>query len=634
MAGLGAALMLLSGAAHGDAPMTPPTAYGARAGYAVHLLEGARYGEATDAAEALVDSSSEAAPSYEVRGTMALYVGNIARAQDDFRVASLFTPSEPTVQYGRGLCALFGGRLDEAQAEFDGARQAPGLTLAQAVDVDTARAYVLYLRGNRTDAQALATPAGDDAMRQELLAMIAAQDRPADGEALLKAFLNTASGAPRVREDEGVRGLFEAGHALEPSVTEPALQHTYAARLADQMAYGQRRRGNTVTVTGTVTLSTKTGDTRGVVSFSVDGQVAAMINQPPFAYFWDTRRVANGFHTIQIETDDANGQALATQTKTVRVQNAHPLAVSDGHGGMTDAEYAQTQARLWDLLRLRPAHKAAEWALADRLASRGDEAGADAHRLIAAALDPDYKDARHVARLLLGGRARRVALVGKLVPLASAPPTGLWRGDPTRREVALTFDDGPNPQKTPLLLNALDKAQAPATFFVVGARAEAAPDLLRRMARSGYDVENHSYTHPDMDQAEPIVVEEEVLRANVIIEALTGHMPRFFRPPGGDGGPAVLQLAQEYGLTGAFWTEDALHYEDLATPEGLVHYVIGHLHPGSIVLMHNGPDATITAIPALVAALRAQGYQIVTLSQMTRGGIPMQASHAGKGAKE
>ena len=631
--GLGAALTLLAGAAHSDVA-TPQTPYAAQTGSALHLLEGARYGEATDAAEALVDTVSGAAPSFEVRGTMALYVGNVARAQDDFRVAASLTPSEPTTQYGLGLCALFGGRLDEAQTDFDAARTSKALTPAQAADVDTARAYVLFLRGNRTAAQALAAPAGDDLMRQELLAMIAAHDQPADGEALLKTFLATPSGAPRVREDEGVRALFEAGHALEPSVSEPALRHTYAARLADQMAYGQRQRGKTETVSGTVTLGAKGTDTQGVVSFSIDGHVAAMVNQAPFAYSWDTTRVANGFHTIQIEDDDANGQAVTTQTKTVRVQNAHSLAAGDGRGGLTDDEYAQTQARLWDLLRLRPARVAAEWALADRLASQGDEAGADTHRLVAAALDPDYQDARHIARLLLGGTSHQVALAGKPLPLASPQPTGLWRGDPTRREVALTFDDGPNPQKTPLLLDALDKAQAPATFFVVGARAEAAPDLLRRMAQSGYDVENHSYTHPDMDQAEPIVVEEEMLRANVVIQALTGHMPRFFRPPGGDGGPAVLKLAAEYGLTGAFWTEDALHYEDLASPQGLVHYVVGHLHPGSIVLMHNAPDATIAAIPTLVAALRAQGYQLVTLSQMTRNGVPAQGALAGKHTKE
>ena len=100
----------------------------------------------------------------------------------------------------------------------------------------------------------------------------------------------------------GLRGLFEAGHALEPSVTEPALQHTYAARLADQMAYGQRQRGKTETVSGTVTLGAKmTGtDSQGVVSFSIDGQVAAMVNQPPFAYTWDTTRVApTGFTPLR-----------------------------------------------------------------------------------------------------------------------------------------------------------------------------------------------------------------------------------------------------------------------------------------------------------------------------------------------
>ena len=633
-AGLGAALTLLGGIAHGD-DLPPSATYGARTGYAIHLIEGARYGEATDAAEGLVDAAPGATTSYEVRGTMALYIGDTARAQDDFQVAAGYAPTEPDVQYGLGLCALFGKRWDEAQTDFEAARKTPGLTPSQVSDVDTARAYLAFLRGNQAEAQTLATPAGDDPMRQELLAMIAAHDRPDEGEALLKTFLATPSGAPRVREDEGVRGLFDTEDALEPSVTEPALQHVYAARLASQMAYAERQRGRTQTLSGTVSLGLKmTASTQAVVSVSIDGQVAAMVNQAPYTYSWDTTQAINGIHTIQIEADDAGGHPLTVQTRTVRVQNAHSQAADGGHGDLTDDEYAQTQARLWALLRLRPARKAAEWTLADRLSAGGDDAGADAHRLVAAALDPDYKNARHVARLLLGGDPRRIALAPKPVHLASRSPTGLWRGDPNRREVALTFDDGPNPQKTPALLDALDKANAPATFFVVGSRAEAAPDLLRRMAQRGDDVENHSYTHPDMDQAEPIVMEEEMLRANVVIQALTGHMPRFFRPPGGDGGPEVLRLAQEYGLTGAFWTEDALHYEDLASPQGLIHYVIGHIHPGSIVLMHNGPDATITAIPELVAGLRAQGYQIVTLSQMVRGGVPAQAAPSPKPMKE
>lgn len=612
-AALGAAL--LSGAARGDVP----SPYAAQVGYALHLVEGVRYGEACDAAQALVDTAPNAAPSYEVRGTLALYVGNIARARDDFRVAASQAVSEPSVEYGLGLCALFGRHWDEAQVHLEAARRGSGLSPSQIADVDTARACLAYSQGNLTQAQALASPPGDDAVRVELLALIASHDRPGDGEAQLKAFLGTPSGAPRVREDEGVRILFDSHTPVEPSVTEPPIQQVYAARLADHMANAERLRGNPQTVSDTVTLTAQsTWNQASVVAFSVDGQVAAIVNQAPYTYSWDTTLAVNGWHTIQTEADDAAGRTLTTQTRTVRVQNARSRAVSNGHGTLSDVDYRQIQLRVWNLLRLRPSRKAAEWALADRLAADGDESDANMHRLVGAALDPNYRNGHHVARLLLGGTVRRVALASKSVHLGEPHPNGLWRGDPARRQVALTFDDGPNPLKTPTLLDALDKANAPATFFVVGSRAEAAPALLRRMAQRGDDVENHSYTHPNMDQAEPIIVEEEMLRTNVIIQALTGHMPHYFRPPGGNGGPSVLKLAREYGLTGAFWTEDALHYEDMAAPQSLVRYVVGHVHPGSIVLMHNGPDATISAVPQLVAALRAQGYQLVTLSQMAR----------------
>ena len=518
---------------------------------------------------------------------------------------------------------------------FEAARRGSGLSPSQIADVDTARACLAFLQGNLTQAQALASPPGDDAVRVELLALIASHDRPGDGEAQLKAFLGTPSGAPRVREDEGVRILFDSHTPVEPSVTEPPIQQVYAARLADHMANAERLRGNPQTVSDTVTLTAQS--TAGIrpPSFVLSGRAGRGDRQPGSLHLLVGYDAAvNGWHTIQTEADDAAGRTLTTQTRTVRVQNARSRAVSNGHGTLSDVDYAQIQLRVWNLLRLRPSRKAAEWALADRLAADGDESDANMHRLVGAALDPNYRNGHHVARLLLGGTVRRVALASKSVHLGAPHPNGLWRGDPARRQVALTFDDGPNPLKTPTLLDALDKANAPATFFVVGSRAEAAPALLRRMAQRGDDVENHSYTHPNMDQAEPIIVEEEMLRTNVIIQALTGHMPRYFRPPGGNGGPSVLKLAREYGLTGAFWTEDALHYEDMAAPQSLVRYVVGHVHPGSIVLMHNGPDATISAVPQLVAALRAQGYQIVTLSHMARNGIPAQGAPARETAKE
>ncbi len=154
---------------------------------------------------------------------------------------------------------------------------------------------------------------------------------------------------------------------------------------------------------------------------------------------------------------------------------------------------------------------------------------------------------------------------------------------------------------------------------MVGSRAEQAPDLLRRMTARGDEVENHSYTHPNMNLVIPSVAEEEMLRTSVLIQAMTGRQPRFFRPPGGNADGAVQRLARSYGLGLAYWTVDALHAEDVGSPSGLVQYVMQHVRPGAIVLLHNGPDVTAAAIPSLVAALRAHGYSLVTLSKIAQG---------------
>ena len=230
---------------------------------------------------------------------------------------------------------------------------------------------------------------------------------------------------------------------------------------------------------------------------------------------------------------------------------------------------------------------------------------------------PAYKDGRRFARALFGSP---ISTVGRV---ASMQPVSLWRGNAARKEIALTFDDGPNPLKTPALLDALDKAQAPATFFVVGSRAEQAPDILRRMAERGDEVENHSYTHPNMNLVIPSVAESEILRTCVLIRAMTGHQPHFFRPPGGNANEAVQHLARTYGLSLAYWTVDALHAEDVGSSRGLVDYVTSHVHSGSIVLLHNGTDVTTASVPALVAALRAQGYKLVTLSEIAQGAGPV-----------
>ena len=605
-----------------DRPLTPQ----AQAIWTLHLLEQARYGEAIPAAQALVSIAPNDPFSYQVRGALELYTGSPGPAQDDFRTARSLSPHLPATDCGLALCAMFANHLENAQAQMTLVRQNPSLSPSQMDDADMTLAYLQYLHGDVPGAIRLAQmplhapqPKGTaaDPMRQELVALAVARLQPQQGMALLADYLSTPSGVPRVREAEGLRARFETAPLMvEPAVMDVPLQQMYQASLTEKRSVETRSARGAAQVTGDVTLDAQLSSPRTptFVAFYIDGQMTGMVNTYPYRYEWHSEDVANGWHIIRTDALDGGGNVITSQSRRVQVRNA-------GTPAAVPIPSAALEARVWSLLKLRPARKAAEWAQAGLADQRGDKEDAQAHRAVAAALDPNYKDARWVARTLFSESAARVA--SPTVRIASTRPEGLWIGDTTRKEIAITFDDGPNPDKTPALLNALASVHAPATFFVVGARAEAAPDLVRRMTAMGDDVEDHSYTHPNMAQTPTTMAETEILRASVVIRALTGHQPHFFRPPGGNISPAVISLSHAYGQQVAYWTVDALHAEDIGSRQGLIDYVMARIHPGAIVLMHNGTEVTTAAVPGLVKAMRAKGYHLVTLSNMTAKTSPV-----------
>ena len=120
-------------------------------------------------------------------------------------------------------------------------------------------------------------------------------------------------------------------------------------------------------------------------------------------------------------------------------------------------------------------------------------------------------------------------------------------------ELALTFDDGPNPVWTPRLLDALAEHDVHATFFLVGkfARAEAA--LVRRAADAGHLIGNHTWNHPDLSRARTSNVLDELTRTSDVLAQITGKPVRYFRPPFGARRPYVLKLARQLGLTPVLW---------------------------------------------------------------------------------
>ena len=131
----------------------------------------------------------------------------------------------------------------------------------------------------------------------------------------------------------------------------------------------------------------------------------------------------------------------------------------------------------------------------------------------------------------------------------SAPPNPA-AGPP---EIALTFDDGPNPRWTPLLLDLLAQHQVKATFFLVGRYALAHPELVRRVHGDGHLIGNHTWTHPNLFRTGDVATRQEITSTTDLLQSLTGEQVRFFRPPFGLRRPGTLRIARELGLIPVTW---------------------------------------------------------------------------------
>jgi len=574
---------------------------------AIRNMEDGRYNDASDACQQAVQTAPDCALTHEIRGTLALWLGSKKRAAEDFASAEKLSPTDPMARYGRSIAAIMSG--ENASQRLRDLLNSEGLSPEQQGDIATAAAYLAFVNHDMTQCAAyLDKYPASDSTREELAAMLLAHKESPEAIGALTKFLATPSGVPRVIEEAGVRTAYlPLRGAVEPSIGEPTLRQMYTNRF-EQTLRNPRTSADAAPVSGTVAISAPgTPAANGSVTLTVDGDVAAITNKAPYTFNLDTRRYSNGTHLLRVAAQLDEGGSIDLLTRRIRItnQNAAPAA---NDGGLGSEAYQDFQMRIWKLLRLRPSRRLAEGVLAKLQARAGDHSEAATHLLTAVALDPLGSERRDVGQMIL--RAERTA--GR----HAAPPIAVRSGSPYRKWVTLTFDDGPNPKKTPALLDALAAAKAPATFFIVGSRAELAPDLIRRMASEGHDVENHSYTHPNIAQCLPSTVESEILRTSIVIRSLTGRYPFYFRPPGGNASPTLAKLASAYGVSLAFWSIDAISAEYAGSPDGLVDFVMKRVGNGSVILMHNGIDTTTNAVPKLVATLRAHGYKIVTLRQM------------------
>lgn len=191
----------------------------------------------------------------------------------------------------------------------------------------------------------------------------------------------------------------------------------------------------------------------------------------------------------------------------------------------------------------------------------------------------------------------------------------LEHGNPARREVALTIDDGPDPVLGPQIADLLHRRHIAATFFVVGTRAGQHPEVIRLLARDGFEIGNHTYDHQRLPALKPHEIANELRLGDRKVFAITGRHTTLMRPPGVQYDDKVLEVAKALGYVTVSWTCGARDY-DVQPPQWIAQRVLERTEPGSIILLHQDNPSTPAALSAIIDGLQAQGYQFVTVSQM------------------
>ncbi|MET9449655.1 polysaccharide deacetylase family protein [Streptomyces cinerochromogenes] len=232
----------------------------------------------------------------------------------------------------------------------------------------------------------------------------------------------------------------------------------------------------------------------------------------------------------------------------------------------------------------------------------------------------------------VSGRARRTAavLLPAGVALAHIGPAASWlpgvrllllpglAGTGRPRHIALTFDDGPDPASTPYFLDALDGLGVRATFFVLGEHAVRHPDVVRETVRRGHELGVHGWTHDRPWRPSFARDAEDIARTVRTVHDLTGHRPRWYRPPYGILTTGRWRAARRAGLRTVLWSAWGRDWTADATPESVRARVTADLRGGGTILLHDSdrhssPDcwhATLTALPAIVRDCREAGLTV------------------------
>jgi len=208
------------------------------------------------------------------------------------------------------------------------------------------------------------------------------------------------------------------------------------------------------------------------------------------------------------------------------------------------------------------------------------------------------------------------------------------RGAPTVREVALTYDDGPNPPYTDRILDVLQAERVPATFFVVGRAAAAYPETIRRIVRDGHTLGNHTWDHPHLIVQTRTAVRHELERTDAAVAKITGRHTTLMRPPFGSRDFAVIGVAHKLGYHVVMWSVPLPRDWEQPGDATITRRVTENVVDGGIIVLHDGnrgilcgreprtPRRTcdrsqdVAATREIIDTLRRRGFRFVTIPQL------------------
>ena len=181
--------------------------------------------------------------------------------------------------------------------------------------------------------------------------------------------------------------------------------------------------------------------------------------------------------------------------------------------------------------------------------------------------------------------------------------------------IALTFDDGPHPKYTSLVLDVLKKHNACATFFIVGERAEKLPEIVSRTSLEGHSIGNHTYDHTELTRLSDKEIISQISRTNNVIEKITGIRPTLLRPPLGARNKHVDSIIKGQNMYNILWNVDPVDWDSKGAQ--LIHNrVVKNIQSGDIVIMHDFYPNTVTATDMILSTLSNEGYRFVTVEEI------------------